>query len=438
MGGGAAGGVVGAVPAELVAGHGGGVAGGAIVDGQGEGDRAVAAGGIGEEVGGGGGGGVVGAVPAEHVASHGGGVAGAAVVDSEIQRGDGYMEGVDHHGVGIGACGGALDAAEEEWAVAQLVCEGYTQGVDALVEVIVGVGGNEAVGAGAIMDALPQHGNFCGVVVVVALGGGDDGVIYICFRARVDCQMQLIATHQAAAGAEDTVVEVVCAGGSDGVAIPDVGQAGLADIITMYTVSHSPFHLQVQHGDAVAERHADGVVVGARPKKITPTEVVDSTRTNGVVEDGADGVGRLVEVVPCDGGNQAVGAWTIVIDRLHGNHGGVAVVVALGGGADGVVDISMRARMDSQAQALAGHVAASRREGVVAQQVVAGLRNRRVVPAVGQLVVADLQVGEGEVGNALHFEVQHGDAVVGGQVDGVVVQVRPGTGKANACNSRAK
>ena len=294
------------MPREGVAGHGGGVAGVAVVDGEGKRYRAVAAGGVGIYMLRGGRGGVIHAMPGEHVASHGGGVAGAAVVDSEIQRGDGYMEGVDHHGVGIGACGGAFDAAEEEWAVAQLVCEGYTQGVDALVEVIVGVGGNEAVGAGAIMDALPQHGNFCGVVVVVALGGGDDGVIYICFRARVDCQLQLIATHQAAAGVEDTVVEVVCAGGSDGVAIPDVGQAGLADIITMYTVGHSPFHLQVQHDDAVAERHADGVVVGARPQKITPAEVVDSTRTNGVVDDGADGVGRLIVVVVGVGGDKAV------------------------------------------------------------------------------------------------------------------------------------
>ena len=176
----------------------------------------------------------------------------------------------------------------------------------------------------------------------------------------------------------------------------------------------------MQHGDAVAERHADGVVVGVRPKKITPTEVVDSTRTNGVVEDGADGVGRFVEVVPCDGGNQAVPAG-IVIDR-HGSLGGVAVVVALGGGADGVVDIGVRPLEHRHLILLSTVPAAPGRELALVGRVVA--RRIDILPAPGEgqgsLAVHDGKTHPPHIPVTLGREVEDGNAVVERPVDGVV------------------
>ena len=87
------------IPVEGVAGHGGSVAGVAVVDGEGEGDGAVAAGGIATKEGvlhglALGEAGVL--IPTEGVAGHGGGVAQGAVADGEVEG---------HHAVAAGGVG---------------------------------------------------------------------------------------------------------------------------------------------------------------------------------------------------------------------------------------------------------------------------------------------------------------------------------------------
>ena len=81
----------------------------------------------------------------------------------------------------------------------------------------------------------------------------------MCMRAREDGQVKLAATHQAAAGGVDAVVEVVSAGGGDGLAIPCVGQGGLANPYIEYAGGHRPLHLEVEQGDAVVGEEVDGV-----------------------------------------------------------------------------------------------------------------------------------------------------------------------------------
>ena len=97
------------MPSEVIALHGGGVATGGVVDSEVEGYYAIAASGIGVGVGWGSGGcgGVGVAVPSEVVALHGCGVATAAAVDGEDEVdgavGTGEVEGVE----AVGAAGAA-------------------------------------------------------------------------------------------------------------------------------------------------------------------------------------------------------------------------------------------------------------------------------------------------------------------------------------------
>ena len=327
------------------------------------------------------------------------------MINSEVEGGDGYMEGVDHHGVGIHAAGGALHADEEVGAVALAVGERHARGVDALVIVVPCDGGNQAVSKTgcSLMNPFSMEGNSRRVAVVVALGGIADGVVEPGVRPLVHYQFILPSAEIATPGRILTLVGIVVARRFDVLAVPGVGQGIVAGKLGVtHNHIHSTLHLQVQYGDAVAEevRLAHRIVeldAGGIHIEVELAAEEIAADADGVVEVHAHRVGRLVQVVPRNGGYQAVIETRGCINRMaatEGNRRRVAIVVALGGGDHGVIYIGMRARVNPQVQSLAVSIAAARREGVVDIHMVAHLREGGVVPGVGQLVVTDsLDVG---------------------------------------------
>ena len=165
------GGVVLTMPGEAVASSSGGVGSGAGVDGQVQRHHTVATGGIGHRVGRSHSrsGGVVRAVPDEVVASRGGGVTGVAVVDSQVQRiGAGAELGIgeliDHVNrliVGlVVACGpGVGVASRDRSSLMRGVVHRQVQRHDTVATVAgksdVGVG--RRVGVGIVHCAVPFH-----------------------------------------------------------------------------------------------------------------------------------------------------------------------------------------------------------------------------------------------------------------------------------------